>query len=202
MWWMAAIAAAQAISSYSADKATTKAQKAMQAYKNAMANVNNASNQNVMNENQIESNQAFADQAVGIKQQDILTTAQAEVSAAAAGVKGRSVAAVQLDINRSAANAERNRQVQFAQSTLSFASQRQQSAQAAANAQDYSYIPTPKLGSYLLNAAASVAGSKQGMGDRSTPSTTPTVQPTATSSRAGADTLDNSWFGRQYHTLF
>jgi hypothetical protein len=172
MFWMAALTAAQAVSQYGADKATAKANKAYQAYKNAMARISDATTQNVITENQIATNQAYGDQAVGIKQQNLLSVAQSEVSAAAAGVKGRSVNQVQLDINRSAALAERQRQNDMTNSNLSFAGQRQQSAQSAANAQDYSFIPTPKLGSYLLKAGMSYAASPQGMGDRATPSVT------------------------------
>lgn len=195
MIWMAALTAASALASYGADKATAKAQQAYQVYKNAMARISNATTQNVITENQIATNQAYGDQAVGIKQQNILSVAQAEVSAAAAGVKGRSVNQVQLDINRSAALAERKRQNDMTNSNLSFAGQRQQSAQAAANAQDYSYIPTPKLGSYLLKAAASYAGSKQGFGDRATPSLSKVPADESTydylsrNFRAGADYL-------------
>lgn len=185
MIWMAALTAVQALSQYGADKANAKAQKAYQAYKNAMARLSDATTQNVITENQIATNEAFGDQAVGIKQQNLLSVAQAEVSAAAVGVTGRSVNQVQLDINRSAAVAERQRQNDMTNSNLSFAGQRQQSAQAAANAQDYSYIPTPKLGSYLLSAAASYVGSKQGMGDRATPST-------STPASAGASTANES----------
>lgn len=205
MIWMAALSAAQALSSYGAAKSTAKAQQAYQVYKNAMARISDATTQNVITENQIATNEAYGDQAVGIKQQNILSTAQAEVSAAAAGVKGRSVNQVQLDINRSAALAERTRQNEMAASNLSFAGQRQQSAQSAANAQDYSYIPKPKLASYLLNAAVSVAGSKQGMGDRPTPSTGTAVSKGADPQnpqgstlvgrnlRWGADWLDNQF---------
>lgn len=201
MFWMAAMMAAQAVSQYGADKATAKASKAYQAYKNAMARISDATTQNVITENQIATNQAYGDQSVGIKQQNLLSVAQSEVSAAAAGVKGRSVNQVQLDINRSAALAERQRQNDMTNSNLSFAGQRQQSAQSAANAQDYSYIPTPKLGSYLLNAASSYMQSKQGpFGDRSTPS----ISKTPETDDTGYDWLDrnlrrgvrtvNSWF--------
>jgi hypothetical protein len=174
-WVSLGINLLQGFASYQADKAKAKAEQAYRAYKNAMARISDATTQNVITENQIATNQAYGDQAVGIKQQNILSTAQAEVSAAAAGVKGRSVNQVQLDINRSAALAERQRQNDMTNSNLSFAGQRQQSAQAAANAQDYSYIPTPKLGSYLLSAAMSSAGGKNGFGDRSTPSMSKTA---------------------------
>lgn len=193
----------QGFASYQADKAQAKAQKAYQAYKNAMARLSDATTQNVITENQIATNEAFADQAVGIKQQNLLSVAQAEVSAAAAGVTGRSVNQVQLNINRSAALAERQRQNDMTNSNLSFAGQRQQSAQAAANAQDYSYIPTPKLGSYLLSAASSFAGSKQGFGDRATPSTAASAGATTANEstleylkrniRSGADYLESQF---------
>jgi hypothetical protein len=191
-YWMLALQGAQAFSAFGADKARAKADQAYQAYKNAMARISDATTQNVITENQIATNQAYGDQAVGIKQQNILSVAQAEVSAAAAGVKGRSVNQVQLNINRSAALAERQRQNDMKNANLSFAGQRQQSAQAAANAQDYTYIPTPKLGSYLLKAGMSYATGRQGMGDRPTPSTSTDESPIDylwRNIRSGADYL-------------
>lgn len=149
---------------YQADKASAKAAKAWQAYSNTMIRLSDAVNQNAITTNEILSQQAFADQAIGIKQSNILTTAQAEVSAAAAGVKGVSVDDVLLDINRNAANAENKRQNDLKASRLAFDQQRQSSALSAALQQDYSYIPSPKLGSYLLNAATKSFGGGGGGG--------------------------------------
>lgn len=145
--------------SYQADKASAKAAKAWQAYSNTMARLSDGINQNAITTNEILSEQAFADQAIGIKQSNILTQAQAEVSAAAAGVKGISVDDVHRDINRNAAVAENQRQNNLVAARLSFDQQRLSSSMSAAMQQDYSYIPSPKLGSYLLGAVQKSLGS-------------------------------------------
>lgn len=167
-WLSFGLNMASAFGSYQADKAASKAARAWQAYSNTMLRLSDGINQNAITTNEILSEQAFADQAIGIKQSNILTQAQAEVSAAAAGVKGTSVDDVMRDINRTAAVAENQRQNNLAAARLSFDAQRQNSAMSAAQQQDYSYIPKPKLGSYLLSAAASSLGG--GSGSKSTPS--------------------------------
>lgn len=167
-WLAVGLNFASAFGSYQADKAASKAARAWQAYSNTMVRLSDAVNQNAITTNEILSMQTFADQAIGIKQSNILTTAQAEVSAAAAGVKGVSVDDVMRDINRTAAVAENQRQNDFAAANLQFDQQRQSSVMSAAMQQDYTYIPRPKLGSYLLNAAAKSFG---GGGGSNTPST-------------------------------
>jgi len=167
-WLSFGLNMASAFGSYQADKASSKAARAWQAYSNTMTRLSDAVNQNSITTNEILSNQASADQAIGIKQSNILTQAQAEVSAAAAGVKGVSVDDVMKDINRNAAVAENARQNDLAASHLAFDQQRRSSSMSAAMQQDYSYIPRPKLGSYLLKAAASSLGGGGG-GSSSTP---------------------------------
>lgn len=167
--------------SYKADKAAAKAASAWQAYSNTMANLSNGVNQNAITSNEIFSERASADQAIGIKQSNILSEAQAQVSAAAAGVKGVSVDDVLKDINRNAAQAENKRQNDLVASRMAFDNQRQSSAMQAAMSQDYSYIPKPKLGSYLLSAAAKSFGSSQSFGQNS-----PKVdKPTSANAQAG-----------------
>ena len=144
--------------------------RAWQNYSNTMVRLSDAVNQNAITTNEILSEQAFAEQAIGIKQSNILTEAQAQVTAAAAGVKGVSVDDVMLDINRNAAEAENKRQNDLAASRLSFDAQRQNSAMSAAQSQDYSYIPRPKLGSYLLDATIKSFGGSGGFSAGQTPS--------------------------------
>lgn len=171
-----------AYSSYQADKAAAKAQKAWQAYSNTMARLSDGLNQNAITTNEIFSERAFAEQAIGIKQSNILADAQAEVSAAAAGVKGISVDDVMQDINRNAANAESKRQDDLVASRLAFDQQRQSSAMSAAMKQDYSYIPSPKLGSYLLNAVSKSFGGSGGFGGSGS---TPSMKPTSAGGDSG-----------------
>lgn len=154
MWPILAMNVIQGFAGYNAASAQAKAKEKWQAYQNTMLQLSNAQSQNAITDNEIMAQQAFADQGIGIQKSNILTSAKAEVSAAAAGVKGRSVDQAMLDINRNAAAAERQRQIDFANSNLAFTAQRAQSSMSAAMQQDYSYIPKPKLGSYLLEAAA------------------------------------------------
>ena len=198
-WLSVGLNFASAFGSYQADKAASKAARAWQAYSNTMLRLSDAVNQNAITTNEIFSMQSFADQAIGIKQSNILTTAQAEVSAAAAGVKGVSVDDVMRDINRTAAVAENQRQNDFAASQLAFDQQRQSSAMSAASQQDYSYLPKPKLGSYLLNAAAKSFGG----GGSNTPSSTgggfrPNGEPINMST--GRD--ETPWRGRKPESFF
>lgn len=174
-WLTLGLNLASGFMSYQADKVAAKAASAWQAYSNTMVRLSDAVNQNAITTNEIFSNRAFAEQAIGIKQSNILTEAQAEVSAAAAGVKGVSVDDVMRDINRNAAVAENKRQNDLAASYLSFDQQRQSSAMQAAMQQDYSYIPKPKLASYLLGAVSQSA--KQGLFKNDTPDMKPSKTP-------------------------
>ena len=194
--------------SYQADKAAAKAKRAWQAYSNTMIRLSDAQNQNAITTNEILNQQASTDQAIGIKESNILTTAQAEVSAAAAGVKGRSVDMVMLDINRNAAVAERQRETSLINANLSFDQQRRSSSLQAAMQQDYTYIPRPKLGSYLLSAAATST-----LGGGGKQSNQPDIQkPVGVSNSAahvslpwsasykGAQLRDNNWLNRNFNT--
>lgn len=137
---------------YQADKAQWKAQTAWQKYRNTMVNLSNSINQNAITQNEILAQQAFADQALKIKKGSLMSTARAEVAAAAAGVKGRSVNQAMLDVKRNAANREYERQVSFTNANLAFDQQRLQSKMSADMQQDYTYLPKPNSASYYLNA--------------------------------------------------
>ena len=153
MWWMAAASAAQGLMNYGADKASAKAAQAMQAYRNTMTRLADGVNQNAITTNEILSQQAFADQGIQLQRGAILTLARTQVTAAAAGVKGRSVNQAVFDVDRNAAMAERNRQISLNNANLAFDQQRLNSSLSSVMQQDNSFIPTPKLGSYLLKAA-------------------------------------------------
>jgi len=147
------------LSSYNADKASSKASRAIQAYNNAMVQLSNSVNQNAITQNELLAQQAFNQQAIQLQRGSILTQARVEVSAAAAGVKGRSVNQALFNVQRNAANQERQRQLSLRNANLAFDQQRVQSAMSAAMQTDHSYIPKPKFGTYLLKAASSMYGS-------------------------------------------
>lgn len=148
-----------AFMSYNADKAMYKAKKAWQTYSNTMVRLSDAVSQNAITQNELMSQTALANQAIDMKRGNILTQARAEVSAAAAGVKGRSVNQVMVDINRNAAMQERQRQISWENANLAFDQQRLGSSMQAAMQQDYTYLPKPKLGQYLLQAGMNAAQS-------------------------------------------
>lgn len=154
MWQYAAVSGLSMVSSlmsYSAQSQQAKAAQAWQDYQNKMVNLSNAVNQNAINTNETLSNEAFANQAFNLQRGGLVSEAHAEVSAAAAGVKGRSVNDAIVDAQRTTAQQEYQRQQAFVNAGLSFDQQRIQSTQSAAMNQDYSYIPQPSLGASLFS---------------------------------------------------
>lgn len=156
-WAMLGLNMLQGAAQYEADKEEAKAKLAWQKYSNTMTRLSDAMNQNAITENEIITMDAFAEQALDIKKGLLATTASAEVSAAAAGVKGRSVNQSLFDIQRNANIAEGRRQQSLQNAFASFDQQRQSSAMSAALNQDYTYIPKPNFMSYMLKAATNSA---------------------------------------------
>lgn len=138
---------------YSEAKKAAEAKKAWQAYKNTMVELSNANNQNIITTNENIARGSSIEQAFQIERSEYITSAQAEASAAASGVEGRSVNAVQFDIERNAASAQTRRKQDLNAQYLQFDNQRQQSAFQAALSHDYSPIPEPKPATYALNFA-------------------------------------------------
>ena len=159
--WMALAAGlnvAGSLAQYGADKAQAKANKAVQEYRNKMTRIADAINQNAITTNTTLAIQNSARQAVFMRRDEISTLGSTVVAAAAAGVRGNSVNKTLLDVKRNAAVQERMRQVDLEQQFLQFDQQRLSSALQAEQNRDYSYIATPKLGTYLLSAGTKVAG--------------------------------------------
>lgn len=144
----------QGFMSYGADRAQAKAQKRMQEFRNKMTYLANAVNQNAITTNVTLAQQQSAKAAVNMRRDEIGATGSASVAAAAAGVRGRSVTATMLNIQRRAGLNEKARTDDLEQMWLQTDQQRLGSAMSAAQQQDYSYIPTPDLGTYLLGAGA------------------------------------------------
>lgn len=138
---------------YSEAKKSADAKQAWQSYKNTMTQLSNANNQNTITTNENIQRKASVDQAFDIDRSEYLTSAQAEVSAAASGTAGRSVNAVQFDIERNASFAQSQRQNDLSAQYLQDDNSRQQSAFQAANQMDYSPIPQPNPATYMLNFA-------------------------------------------------
>lgn len=147
---------------YKADKAEYKAKKAWQEYRNTMTNLSNAVSQNAITSNEILSNAAFARQAMQLQKATMATEGAVVSSAAAAGVKGKSVNQVVLSVQRSSAEQERERQIQLETSWMASDHQRVNSAMSAAMQQDYTYIPKPKASTYFIKAAINTASQAMG----------------------------------------
>ena len=164
MWFAVAagLQVAGAMGQYSADKANAKAQKRIQEYRNKMANISNAINQDAITTNTTLAIQQSARQAVYMRRDELSTLGSTAVAAAAAGVRGRSVNATLVDVQRNAGFAESMRQRDLQEQFMQFDQQRLGSALSAVMNQDLSYIPKPSLGSYLMKAATNIVGMKLG----------------------------------------
>ena len=165
MWFavQAAMQVAGAVAQYKGDKAQAKAAQRMQDYRNKMLSISNAMNQNSITTNTSLAIQQSARQAVYMRRDELSTLGSTAVSAAAAGVKGRSVNATLLDVQRNAGYAERQRSEDLELQFLQYDQERLNSSLSATMQTDLSYIPKPKLSSYLIKAAGNIASQKAGM---------------------------------------
>lgn len=143
-----------AIGQYQADKARNKAERAWQAYSNTMTRLSDSVNQNAITSNAILAMETSVAQGLQIERNAIDASAQVENDAAAAGVTGRSVNRVMFGVMRNAAERENERQINLRNSRLETDQQRLNSRMSAEMQQDYTYLPKPKLASYLLGAAS------------------------------------------------
>ena len=161
MWATIGLSVAGAFMSHSADKANAKAQQRMQEYRNKMTNIANAINQNAITQNVTNTIQQSARQAVFMRKDELTSSGSTAVAAAAAGVRGRSVNATLLDVQRQAGLSEHQRATDLENFFLQAKQQRLSSSLSAVQNQDLSYIPKPRLSSYLLKSVASTPGSGQ-----------------------------------------
>lgn len=138
---------------YKQAKEDAAAKKAWQEYKNTMVKLSDAANQNILTSN---ANIAYDNsqlQAFAIERSEYLTSAQAEVAAAASGTGGRSVNDVLFDVERNATMAQSRRKADLEAQYLQIDNQRTQSRFQAAMQMDYSPIPEPNPATYMLNFA-------------------------------------------------
>lgn len=156
-WMMLAAQGLQAYGNYRSAKANAKAQRAMKEYRNKMVSIANAVNQNAITQNTTLQIQQSAKRAVFIKADAIRTEGSAEASAAAAGVKGNSVNATLLDIQRNSSLVEKQRADDLENFFLQQQQQRLNSTLSAQQNQDLSVIQRPNLSSHLFGAAIGAA---------------------------------------------
>jgi hypothetical protein len=145
------------IMSYNAEMKVARAKRAWQAYSNTMVDLSNAVSQNTITDNSLLSETAFAQEAIDIRRQKLVAAASTEVQAAAAGVKGGSVDRAMVMISRSAAEADRNRQIKRESTLMAFEQQRVNSGLRAAMQKDYSYIPKPSFAAKMFTAITNSA---------------------------------------------
>jgi hypothetical protein len=147
------LAALRSGMAYKEAKESAEAKKAWQAYKNAMTKLSNANNQNILTTNENIAAASSREQAFAIDRSEYLTSAQAEVAAAAGDTGGRSVNAVMADVERNATMAQSRRKQDLNAQYMQIDNQRKQSDFSAAMQMDYSPIPEPNPATYALNFA-------------------------------------------------
>lgn len=168
----AGLSAISGMMSYSSALTQYKNNKKIQEYRNKMANIANANNQNAITSNVLQAQTQSATQSLRIQQQGAALAGQVSTQAAATGTVGNSVSMAQLAAKQQEAAAELNREDQLESTYTAALHQRQQSAQQAAGAQDYTAYEQPSAAGYLLNSMAGIGmqylASGQG-GDTRTP---------------------------------
>lgn len=163
VWMMAAqlgLSALQGAASYKAKKQQAEAQEKWRKYNNAMVNLGNAMNQNAITQNEVLAMQNSVFQATELKKLNIQQTGAVAAAAAAAGVKGRSVNQSMFNVQRNAANADRDRQISLQNQFAAFDQQRLQSGMSAAMQQNHTQIQKPSL----LNEMAGTISKAVGFG--------------------------------------
>lgn len=168
MLWALAAAGMQvgsALMGYQADKATAKAQQAFQKYRNTMTQLSNAMTQNAITSNELIEMEASKREALQIQGNYQEAAGAVQVQAGSAYTAGRSVDRSMHELKLGAQMAESVRQENLINAWQGYDAQRKNAAMSAAMQQDHSYIPTPKLSSYLFKAAANIAsGQASGSG--------------------------------------
>ena len=153
MWLQAGLSVAQGLTGFIQSSREAKYRRKLQEYNNAMTRLANAQNQNAITLNQNMAVERSLAQQFQIERSEYVTIGEAEVSAAAAGTAGRSVNQTLYQVQRSADEAESNRQSDLEAQLAGFQQQRLNSAMQAAQQIDYSFIPSPNPVSSMLGIA-------------------------------------------------
>lgn len=141
---------AESILGYQADKEQSDAKRAWQTYSNTMTDLSQAMNQNAITQNEILALETSADVAEDIQIDRLRAEGAAQVSAAASGIKGRTIRMGIFDIYRSASIAEGRRTRALDNKFLAFDQQRRSSSMTAALRKNYSFIPKPSLTNTII----------------------------------------------------
>ncbi|MCY1708358.1 virion core protein, T7 gp14 family [Pannonibacter sp. SL95] len=136
--------------SFVAAQREAKVRRQWQDYSNKMVRIADAQNQNAITTNQLLAKERSTVQSYDIQRSALVTKAQAEASAAAAGTSGNSVNAVLLEIDRNEAETQARRVRDLNTQLLQGEQQRSNSALQAVQSLDFSPIPMPKATTYAL----------------------------------------------------
>jgi len=157
MWFNMALQfglkAVQAGLSYSAAQKRYEAEERWREWRNKMTRIADAQNQNALTENAIQVKAQNDMKALVLRVKGMSTAANANVSAAAAGVKGRSVDDVLLASRRSVAQADFQRTEEFRTGLNDIRHKRRISSLQAVQAQDHSYNAPPSPIASLVGLA-------------------------------------------------
>lgn len=145
MYAQMGMAAISAFSSYSAVKHQGKMREIQQKYHNKMVAISQASELNTLTENELQTRDAFKRAEVAILGDALRSEADAELNAAVAGVRGKSVEATQTGLARSKLTAQftlqRKRKAQMILHDEQFKSIKLQ----AIRSRDTAIIPKPSI---------------------------------------------------------
>lgn len=145
-----------AVTDFMAAKDQAAIDRKMQKFRNAMAKMQSARQQNAItiNENRLASSAVESESM--IQRTSIIDKGKAAVAAAAAGVKGNSVDMTMRDLAGSASRASYAVRRQLNQQMSDLGEQRKSVAIGAVLNQDIQVIPKPSVGSMLLGAGTSM----------------------------------------------
>lgn len=153
------LSAVSGMMSYTSALTQYKNNKKIQEYRNKMANISNAINQNAITSNVIQAQIQSGTAAVKIQRQGAELAGEVSSQAAATGTVGNSVNMTVLAAKQQEAAAELDREDQMEATYTSAFHSRQQSAQSAAMQQDYTAYEKPNAMAYLIGSMAGTVGS-------------------------------------------
>lgn len=160
---------AGSIGEYATASTAAKVQKSIQDYRNTMSKLQEARAMNAVTVNEIRTMDESRRNDDLIQRTAIADQSQAEVNAAAAGVKGNSVDMIARDLKASAGRASYAQRRQVHQQLADMGEQRKSIAIGTVMNKDVQVIPKPSVGALLLGAGTrllDIYDSHQPPGDR------------------------------------
>lgn len=144
------------LSAYGEQKHKSRMEEIMRGYQQTMTDISAAQQLNTMTANEVSARDAAMRASVALNVQSMQDRANAEVSAAAAGVSGGSVRSTMRGLMRSRLMAQQAMHNKVQAQKRSFAQDRRNFALNRAMNKDISVIPKPSAASALLGLGASM----------------------------------------------